>query len=48
MTVRDVLAARAGASRNGAIHTWCATTWERLTDHRAAAQELLIANGIDV
>jgi hypothetical protein len=48
MTVRDVWAASPGESRNGAIPTWCATTWESLTDHRAAVQELLGANGIEV
>ncbi|MDP9184239.1 MAG: DUF5946 family protein [Actinomycetota bacterium] len=48
MPVRDVWAASPGESRASAIHTWCTTTWEALSACRAAVQDPLIANGIDV
>lgn len=41
ITARDVLARAAGATRDDAIHSWCAAVWDLFRASKPAVEELL-------
>ncbi len=46
VTARDVMAAPAGAARDCAIDTWCASVWEAYAGSHRAVGELLHQRGV--